>query len=211
MEVDAFLIAVLSGYVAPAAGWWVLAIGAIRYLYVAVTWVIPWLQRPLPPRYSAKVVAALQGIVLTVAASALIPLVVIRLALVAALVLLVESFFRDARKLWRERMEPLPPHPDHAPTGPLVRPVVVTGAAFVGLWAALTLPAPAPAGGLALGDVLRIPLEGLVLVAVALVLPRRPRSLGGRRVRCGRRRPGRAAGRQRRLRRGAGPPVRSAR
>jgi phosphatidylglycerophosphate synthase len=169
MEVDAFLIAVLSVYVAPEASWWVLAIGAIRYVYVAAGWVMPWLQRPLPPRYSAKVVAALQGIVLTVAASALIPLVVTRLALVAALVLLFESFARDVRCQWRERLEPLPPLPDPAPVGPLVRPGVVTGAAFIGLWAALTLPGPTT--GLALGDVLRIPLEGLVLVAVALVLP----------------------------------------
>ncbi|WP_322937575.1 CDP-alcohol phosphatidyltransferase family protein [Nocardioides bizhenqiangii] len=173
MEVDAFLIAVLSVYVAPAAGWWVLAIGAIRYAYVAVSWVVRWLRRPLPPRYSAKVVAALQGIVLTVAASALVPLVVTQAVLVVALGLLVESFARDVRTLWRERVEPLPPPPDPAPVGSLVRPAVVTAAAFVGLWVALALPNPAT--GLTPADLLRIPLEGLVLVAVALVLPHRPR------------------------------------
>jgi hypothetical protein len=54
-----------------------------------------------------------------------------------------------------------------------VRPAVVTAAAFVGVWVALAL--PDPAAGLTPGDLLRIPLEGLVLVAVALLLPRRVR------------------------------------
>ncbi len=176
MEVDAFLIAVLSLYVAPAVGWWVLAIGGIRYVYVAVTWVMRWLRRPLPPRFSAKVVAALQGIVLAVAASGLLPLVVIRVALAIALVLLVESFARDVRSLWRERLEPLP-SPPLAPAGAPPMPAgAVTAAAFVGLWVALVL--PDPAGGLAPGEVLRIPVEGLVLVAAALVLPPRPRLWG---------------------------------
>ena len=35
MEVDAFLILVLSVYVAPAVGWWVLAIGLMRYALLA--------------------------------------------------------------------------------------------------------------------------------------------------------------------------------
>lgn len=173
MEVDAFLIAVLSLYVAPAAGWWVLAIGAIRYVYVATSWVLKWLRRPLAPRYSAKVVAAVQGIVLTVVASDLLPPLVAQVALAIALALLVHSFAHDVRKLWRERVEPLPPLPGDAPVGPLVRPGIVTVAAFAGLWAALAL--PDPAAGLDVGDLLRIPVEGLVLVAVALALPARPR------------------------------------
>ncbi len=170
MEVDAFLIAVLSAYVAPTAGWWVLAIGAIRYLYVAVSWGLRWLRRPLPSRFSAKVVAAIQGIVLTVAASGLVPLGVIRVVLAVAMALLVESFARDIARLWRERMEPLPPV-DHAPAGPLVPAGVVTAAAFAGLWVALVL--PDPTDGLTPGEVLRIPLEGLAFVAAALVLPGR--------------------------------------
>ncbi len=174
MEVDAFLIAVLSLYVAPAAGWWVLAIGAIRYVYVAVTWVLPWLRRPLPPRYSAKVVAALQGIVLTVAASALLPLVVIRLALVAALALLVESFApgRPQAVAGACGAAPATPGPG-AGRGRWSGPVSLTGAAFAGLWIALVL--PDPTNGLTPGELLRIPLEGLALVAAALVLPGRAR------------------------------------
>ncbi|WP_246159445.1 CDP-alcohol phosphatidyltransferase family protein [Nocardioides antri] len=171
MEVDAFLIAVLSVYVAPTVGWWVLAIGALRYAYVAVTWVVRWLRRPLPPRYSAKVVAAIQGIVLTVAASGLPPPALTRLALAVALALLVESFARDVRTLWRLRAEGLP-SVGRAPAGALVTPGALTAVAVAGLWLALVM--PDPADGLAADDLLRIPLEGLVLVAAALVLPPRP-------------------------------------
>ncbi len=49
MEVDAFLIAVLSVHVAPYLGWWVLAIGAMRYAYVLAGRVLPWLRRPVAP------------------------------------------------------------------------------------------------------------------------------------------------------------------
>ena len=176
MEVDAFLIAVLSLYVAPELGWWVLAIGGLRYGYVAVTWITPWLRRPLPPRFSAKAVAALQGVVLAAAASGLFPTVVMKVALAVALVLLVESFAHDVRTLWRERLEPLP-SPSLAPVGiPPVPAGVISAAAFVGLWVALVLPDPTE--GLTPGEVLRIPVEGLFLVAAALVLPARPRLWG---------------------------------
>ena len=68
-EVDAFLILALSVYVAPAYGAWVLAIGAARYLFLAGEWLLPWMRAPLPPRRWRRVVAAAQGIVLTVAAA----------------------------------------------------------------------------------------------------------------------------------------------
>ena len=73
MEVDAFLILVLSVYVARSSGAWVLAIGAMRYAFVAAGWVLPWMRGQLPPRYWRKVVAAIQGIVLVVAAPAAAP------------------------------------------------------------------------------------------------------------------------------------------
>jgi phosphatidylglycerophosphate synthase len=95
MEVDAFLILVLSVHVAPAYGWWVLAIGAARYAYGAAGRVWPWLLGPLPPRYWRKVVAAVQGIVLTAAAADVLPRPIMYAALVAAAALLAESFGRD--------------------------------------------------------------------------------------------------------------------
>jgi phosphatidylglycerophosphate synthase len=72
-EVDAFLILVLSVYVARSVGVWVLAIGAARYAFLAAGWMLPWMREPLPPRYWRKFVAATQGIVLTVAAAAVLP------------------------------------------------------------------------------------------------------------------------------------------
>ncbi len=48
MEVDAFLILVLSVYVATSVGAWVLAIGLARYLLLAAERVLPWLRRPTP-------------------------------------------------------------------------------------------------------------------------------------------------------------------
>ena len=55
METDAFLILVLSAYAAPSYGWWVLLIGAARYLLWLAERVLPWLRRPVPPRYWRKV------------------------------------------------------------------------------------------------------------------------------------------------------------
>ena len=68
-EVDAFLILALSVYVAREYGAWVLAIGAARYLFLAGEWLLPWMRATLPPRRWRRAVAAAQGVVLTVAAA----------------------------------------------------------------------------------------------------------------------------------------------
>ena len=103
MEADAFLILVLSGFVADSLGGWVLAIGLMRYAFAAVGWVVPWMRAELPPRYWRKVVAATQGVVLVVAASGLLPRPVAVALVALALALLVESFGRDVGWLWRHR------------------------------------------------------------------------------------------------------------
>src|SRR3954471_18703992 len=72
-EVDAFLIAVLSVYVARSVGGWVLTIGLARYVFGAAGWGPRGLRAPLPPRHWRKVVCAIQGIVLTVAAADVLP------------------------------------------------------------------------------------------------------------------------------------------
>lgn len=165
METDAFLIAVLSVHVAGAYGWWwVLLIGAMRYLYVAAAEFLPWLRLSLPPRRSAKVVAAIQGIALVVAASGLLPHRVANAALGGALLLLIHSFGHDVLALWRRRSE----------AKPVWRPVLtgrrwVTVLAVVVLWFALVH--PPLTDGVGLGDVVRIPIEGLVLIGLTLALP----------------------------------------
>ncbi|MDG9689516.1 CDP-alcohol phosphatidyltransferase family protein [Streptomyces sp. DH17] len=101
MEVDAFLILVLSVYVATDLGPWVLLIGAMRYVFVAAARVWPWLTAPLPPSTARKTVAALQGVLLLVAGADLLPRPANTGVVVLALGLLVWSFGRDVVWLWR--------------------------------------------------------------------------------------------------------------
>jgi phosphatidylglycerophosphate synthase len=104
MEVDAFLLLVLSAFVAPTVGGWSLAIGVMRYAFVAIGWVLPWMNATLPFRYWRKVVTASCGIALTLAASGLLPPVADTVVVGVALALLVESFGRDVVWLVRRRV-----------------------------------------------------------------------------------------------------------
>jgi hypothetical protein len=87
LEVDAFLLLVLSAYVARDLGWWVL----------------PWMRATLPPRYWRKVVTAAAGISLVLAASGVLPSWAAVLVVLVALALLLESFGRDVLWLIRQR------------------------------------------------------------------------------------------------------------
>ena len=165
-EVDAFLILLLSIEVSRSYGSWVLVIGAARYALLLAGRLIPWLAAPLPPRYWRKVVAAIQGIVLTVAASGLLNPLAGMIAVAAALLLLAESFGHDVIWLYRKG------------AGPRTRLAVRLAAAVLSVvlvWADLLAPdrgwlfTPAAFA--------RIPVELLVLVAIALVLPSRPRRI----------------------------------
>jgi len=166
-EVDAFLILALSVYVAPECGAWVLAIGAARYLFLAGEWLLPWMRAPLPPRRWRKLVAAIQGIVLTVAAAGVLSLALTQALLLAALALLTASMGECTWWLWRRR--------NAAPRGRLRAgiAVAVTGLALLLVWAALV--APNHPRNLNLGAFARLPLELLVVVAVAALLPATPR------------------------------------
>ena len=106
-EVDAFLILVLSVYVARSIGPWVLAIGAARYLFLVASWLLPWMRAQLPPRYWRKTVAAIQGITLTVAVAKVLPQRGTEAVLVVALGLLTESFGRDVWWLRQESVRSL--------------------------------------------------------------------------------------------------------
>jgi phosphatidylglycerophosphate synthase len=108
MEVDAFLILVLSVDVARTVGPAVLAIGAARYAIWVAPWAVRWMRRPVPPRYWRKPVAAIQGIVLTAAVADPGPGTPILVAIAVAMVLLAESFGRDLVWQWRLRRAPGP-------------------------------------------------------------------------------------------------------
>jgi phosphatidylglycerophosphate synthase len=167
-EVDAFLILALSVYVAPALGAWVLLIGAARYVFLAGEWLLPWMRAPLPPRRWRKVVAALQGVVLTVAASGIVPDGLMRVLLAAALAALTASVGECTWYLWRRR---------HAATRARRTPAAVAVAlsvlALLLVWVALV--APHHPSHLTAGAFARLPLELLVAVAAAAALPATPR------------------------------------
>jgi phosphatidylglycerophosphate synthase len=110
LEVDAFLILVLSVYVARSLGAWVLLIGLARYALVVAGWRLEWLREPAPPRYWCKVVAALQGVVLTVVGAGMAPGYLSPAAIAAALGLLAESFGREVWEKWRRRGAELEPN-----------------------------------------------------------------------------------------------------
>ena len=186
-EVDAFLILILSAYVARSAGAWVLVIGAARYVFLAAGWALPWIAEPLPPRYWRKAVAAIQGIVLTVAATHILSPAVATAALVVALILLSESFGHDLRWLWgnRHATQPQLRTGEGPAVGPPVAPpsepdpgrgrvrqgiaVALTILAALVVWAVLV--APDQPKYFTVSGFLRVPLEGLVLIALALFLP----------------------------------------
>jgi phosphatidylglycerophosphate synthase len=166
-EVDAFLILALSVYVAPACGWWVFAIGAARYLFLAGELLLPWMRAPLPPQRWRKLVAAAQGIVLTVAAAGVLPLALTQALLVAALALLTASMVECTWWLWRRRHGV----PGGQPSAGIA--VAVTVLALLLVWAALV--APNRPEDLNLGAFARLPLELLAVVALAALLPATPR------------------------------------
>jgi phosphatidylglycerophosphate synthase len=175
-EVDAFLILALSVYVASAYGAWVLAIGAARYLFLVAGRLLPWMRAPLPPRFWRKVVTAVQGIVLTVAAAEVLPRALTQALVAVALAALAASFGECVWWLWRRRHDavrapdrPLPPR------GPWRTGAAraLTALAFVLVWAALV--APNEPRDFTFSAFVRIPLELVVVVAVAVVLPATPR------------------------------------
>lgn len=162
METDAYLLAALSVYVARDVGWWVLLIGAARYLFLLAQALVPRLRRPAPPRRWCKVVAVVQGVTLAVAASPVLPVWADTALLAVALALLVESFVHEGRDRWRHGVCPAP-----VPR----RRLATTVAAGVLLW--LCLMVPDHPHELTWGHWVGLPLELLLLAALALVLPAR--------------------------------------
>ena len=174
MEVDAFLILVLSIYDAPRVGGFVLLIGAARYLLGGAGWIWPWLRLAVPYRYWRKVVAAVQGIVLTIVAADFLPRWLAISISLAALSLLLESFGRDVWWMWRRRPVRLENSTQQTGWKRRMRrgsAPVATLLAFLFVWAALL--APDRLDQFSVMGFLRIPLEGIVALAVLLLLPAR--------------------------------------
>ena len=161
-EADALLILVLSAIVAVDVGGWVLGIGLARYGFGALfTLVGPLRTPPAQPRFWCKTVAVLVGVVLAAAAVLPVPDLVATVAVAIVAVLLAESFLHEAVDRWR------------APGAPLVVPYASV-LAFLVVWLALV--APTDRDHLTVTALLRLPLEVLVVVGLALVPWRRLRA-----------------------------------
>ena len=105
MELDALFILGLSIAVLALgkAGPWVLALGLIRYAFVAASHVLAWLNAPLPESFRRKTVCVWQIVTLLVAVLPPVNPLFASTTLATALALLVWSFFVDIRWLYQRR------------------------------------------------------------------------------------------------------------
>ena len=105
METDALLIfgiAALS-WQQEKAGAWVLAAGLLRYLFIASSQFLPWMQRPLPNRRRRRVICVVQIISLILCLLPLVPRPLSGAAALIGLALLTVSFAIDIEWLFRNR------------------------------------------------------------------------------------------------------------
>lgn len=109
METDAAFLLVLSVPVAFVVGPWVLAIGAMRYLFVAASWWRPALRAPLAFSNFRRVTAGLQGVALAVALLPITPVALATVVTLLALVLLTVSFGKDVATLERQSLPGIQP------------------------------------------------------------------------------------------------------
>jgi phosphatidylglycerophosphate synthase len=196
-ELDAALLAVLSVHVATDLGAWVLAVGAMRYVFVAAGWALPWLRGALPVRRSAKVVAVVQGVALVAASADVLPRPAAAAVVAVALAALTWSFAVSVVWLARQRTPGAPGKgkgegegrirshypPEGSPRaekgGPRAkwwRPVAGTTLTLVAvLLLGLVLVAPQDGSGLLPQAYLRLPVEGAAGLALLVLLPARAR------------------------------------
>jgi phosphatidylglycerophosphate synthase len=105
MEIDALLIAVLSllAWRLDRAGAWILAAGAMRYLFVAAGSTWPWLAAPLPPSRRRQTICAFQVTMLVVCLVPILPQSVAVACAALGLAALAMSFTTDVARLWQAR------------------------------------------------------------------------------------------------------------
>ncbi|HEV7650942.1 MAG TPA: CDP-alcohol phosphatidyltransferase family protein [Actinophytocola sp.] len=175
METDAFLILVLSAYLATVVGPWVLAIGAMRYLFIMAGRLLSWMRAELPHSMTRKTVAAAQGIILAVAASGLLPETGTVIILGLALAALVWSFGFDVVWLYRNRETApaeTPETTEDVPARSTGRRILAgVGTGFAAALVLFALIAPNRLGNFTPAAFARIPIEALILAAIVLVLP----------------------------------------
>lgn len=105
MEVDAALAAVLAGHLwlSGQTGAEILALGLMRYVFVAGFLPFPWLAAPLPPKFGRKAACVVQIAALILLQAPGWPEGVARGIGLVAVAVLCWSFGRDVLWLWRNR------------------------------------------------------------------------------------------------------------
>jgi len=105
MELDALTVLVLGAlcWQLDKAGAWILASGAMRYVFVAASWGLPWMNAPLYDSLARKLVCGVQIGTLAVCLFTWIPAAYTAPALALSLVALTWSFGRDTLWLYRNR------------------------------------------------------------------------------------------------------------
>jgi len=105
VEVDAAFALVLSlhALASGTAGPLVLVLGLIRYVFVAATFLLPWLGGPLPERFSRKAVCVVQLAALILLQLPGLPDGASATLVALATAALFWSFGRDILHLWRQR------------------------------------------------------------------------------------------------------------
>lgn len=104
MELDALLILLLCAGLLrlESLGFWVLLIGAMRYLFIAASWQFPWLSKPLFASFRRKAVCVWQAVALLLALTPLTSHLVASLLAISALISLLYSFGVDVWWLYRK-------------------------------------------------------------------------------------------------------------
>lgn len=102
MEIDAVLVMALAilVWLHDRAGAWVLLAGLWRYLFVAAGWVLPWMQRPLPPAFRRQATCVIQIFGLVAALLPFVPSWLQTSAAAVTLLTLSVSFLVDIAWLY---------------------------------------------------------------------------------------------------------------
>lgn len=105
MEIDALLIQALAilAWQHGKAGAWVLASGLLRYAFVGVGRLLPWMRRPLAPTMRGRIICVVQIVALIVAMLPAIQPPAGGAIAAAGLLVLGYSFGTDTLWLWRHR------------------------------------------------------------------------------------------------------------
>jgi phosphatidylglycerophosphate synthase len=108
MELDALFILGLcvAALALDKAGLWVLAVGLMRYLFVAAGWLWQWIDKPLPDSFRRKTICVWQLVTLMVAILPVTPALFASMTLATALALLGYSFITDLLYLYQTRRTP---------------------------------------------------------------------------------------------------------